>query len=129
MTKWVSIGLLAKCEVLALGLWFSISATVPALRQEFVLSDGQVAILTGSVAVGFVAGTLSSAILGLADRLPPRRFFMVSAFLGAAANLAVYEALMDPGDTLMGMDLFQGGHLSGHDGGPEARSEQRSLQA
>jgi MFS family permease len=39
--------------------------------------------------VGFVAGTLSSAILGLADRLPPRRFFMVSAFLGAAANLAV----------------------------------------
>ena len=36
-----------------------------------------------------VAGTLGSAILGLADRLPPRRFFMISAFMGAAANLAV----------------------------------------
>jgi glycine hydroxymethyltransferase len=31
---------------------------------------------------------------------------------GAAANLAVYWALMEPGDTLMGLDLFQGGHLS-----------------
>ena len=31
---------------------------------------------------------------------------------GAAANLAVYDAIMNPGDTLMGMDLYQGGHLT-----------------
>ena len=31
---------------------------------------------------------------------------------GAQANLAVYFALLDVGDTVMGMDLSQGGHLT-----------------
>ena len=31
---------------------------------------------------------------------------------GAQANIAVYFALLQPGDTVMGMDLSQGGHLT-----------------
>jgi glycine hydroxymethyltransferase len=31
---------------------------------------------------------------------------------GAQANTAVYQALMDPGDTLMGLELSHGGHLT-----------------
>src|SRR3984885_5004970 len=31
---------------------------------------------------------------------------------GAQANTAVYQALMQPGDTLMGLELAHGGHLT-----------------
>ncbi len=36
----------------------------------------------------------------------------VQPLSGAAANLAVYDTVVDAGDTVMGMDLFQGGHLT-----------------
>src|SRR4029450_13802843 len=31
---------------------------------------------------------------------------------GAQANMAVYMACLEPGDTIMGLDLAQGGHLT-----------------
>jgi glycine hydroxymethyltransferase len=36
----------------------------------------------------------------------------VQPLSGSAANLAIYDTFMDAGDTLMGLDLFQGGHLT-----------------
>jgi hypothetical protein len=87
--KWLSIGLLALCEVMALTMWFSASAIIPVLKLEFTFSDRHDSLLASSVAVGFVCGTLVSAILGLPDRIAPCRLFMLAAVIAAAANGAI----------------------------------------
>ncbi len=97
--KTASIILLALCEVAAMSLWFSASAVVPSITAEYPLSDFQISLFTSSVQAGFVLGTLVSAVMGLADRLEPRRFFMASALIASIANASIL--VIEPGSPLV----------------------------
>lgn len=88
-SKAVALPLLILCEVLALSLWFSSTAVIPSLKADYGLDDAAASLISSMVSVGFVIGTLISAGLGLADRLPAVRFFAGSALLAAAANAAI----------------------------------------
>ena len=68
--------------------WFSASAVAPALKVEWRLTDSGAAWLTLAVQLGFVAGTLSSALGNLPDILRTRRLFALSALLASASNAA-----------------------------------------
>ncbi|MBT3396338.1 MAG: MFS transporter [Alphaproteobacteria bacterium] len=111
-TKWPSVALLAICEVFALALWFSATAVIPALRAEFALGDLQASLFSSAVAVGFVTGTLISAVLGLSDRVDPRRLFMIAAFVAAASNALVLA--FPPGSVgVIGMRFVTGICMAG----------------
>jgi len=93
-SKAASLTVLCLCQVAAMALWFSASAVVPSLSAEYELSGFFQSLYTSGVQAGFVVGSLASAILALADRLDPRRFFMAAALVAAAANGAIL--VIDP---------------------------------
>jgi len=84
--RWRALGLLSLAELLALSLWFSASAVLPALSREWALGDTGRAGLTIAVQLGFIVGTLVAALCNLPDVLPPRALMMWGALAGAAAN-------------------------------------------
>jgi len=84
--KWRSLGLLCLAEVLVLTLWFSATAVIPVLRRTTEISDDLAALYSSAVGAGFVAGTLLSAVLALADRMDPRRLFALAALVAAGSN-------------------------------------------
>jgi MFS family permease len=95
--RWRALALIASAELLAMSLWFSGSAVVPALKAAWRISDANAAWLTLAVQLGFVAGTLVSALGNLSDIFPTRRLFAVSAFCGATANALFALAARGPG--------------------------------
>ena len=86
--RWRALVLLSAAELLGMSLWFSASAVVPALSAEWGLSESGASWMTLAVQLGFVAGTLASALLNLPDVISARKLFAASAFCGAALNAA-----------------------------------------
>ncbi|MBG9386663.1 MFS transporter [Caenimonas aquaedulcis] len=84
--KRTSLAILVACEVLAMTVWFSSASVVATVQRTQDVSAQQVALLTSAIQAGFVLGTLLSALLSLADRFDPRRLFMGSALVAAAAT-------------------------------------------
>lgn len=87
--KWSILLLLSLAVLLVMGVWFSASAVLPSLTKAWGLGDSGRAWLTMSVQAGFVAGSLVSVLLNLADRVPARQLFTISAFLAALSTAAI----------------------------------------
>lgn len=94
--KWRSLGILIACELLAMAVWFASAAVLPALRAEHALDPTFEALLTSAVQIGFVVGTLTSALLSLPDRVDPRVLMRFSAVI---AGLASFASAALPGDS------------------------------
>lgn len=93
--KGFAVSMITVCQLMALALWFSATAVLPQLRAEFDISTLQSSLFTSSVLLGFVLGTVSSAALGLADRIEPRRFWAASAMIAATANILILTVPVD----------------------------------
>ncbi|AHG88025.1 major facilitator superfamily MFS_1 [Gemmatirosa kalamazoonensis] len=90
--RWRTLVLLATAELLGMSLWFAASAVSAQYQARWHLSPSETGWLTTVVQVGFVAGTATSALLNLADVVPSRRLFALSAVVGAAANAGLLAA-------------------------------------
>jgi MFS family permease len=91
--RWRALAFLSLAVVLSMTTWFSASAVVPQLREEWGLGDTAAAWLTIAVQLGFVAGATASSVLNLADVVSPR-----VVLLGGAAGAAGANALLAAAD-------------------------------
>lgn len=92
--KGANLALLTVAIILAPAIWFAGTAAVPALLREGVITRGEAGWLTAAVQLGFVLGTLISALLSLADRWPARALFFGSATLAGLGTVA--QAFLEP---------------------------------
>lgn len=96
------------------------------IASENFVSDAvriaQGSVLTNKYAEGYPGRRYYGGceFVDVAERLAQERacrlfgaeYANVQPHSGSQANMAVYFALLEPGDTIMGMDLRQGGHLT-----------------
>lgn len=87
--RWWQLALLTTAMLLGMSVWLAASAVGPVLAASLHLDAGQTGWLTSAVQLGFVAGTLTAAILNLADILPSRWYVAGAAVLAAVANASL----------------------------------------
>jgi MFS family permease len=88
MSRTRALLLISTAILFAMSLWFGVSAVAPQIAKEWHLDASTTSWLTLAVQLGFVAGTLVSATINLADIIRPRLLIALCAILGAIANAA-----------------------------------------
>lgn len=86
------LALLAVAELLGMSVWFAGTVLAPALSRSWGLTPAESAWITSVVPLGFVAGTLTLAVLNIPDTVPSRTLFSVAALAAAAANALLLVA-------------------------------------
>ena len=97
--SWAALAVVSVAVLLGMSVWFAASAVGPVLQARWELDAVAAGWLTSLVQLGFVAGTLAAALLGVADVLDSRSYFAGSALGAALANAALlvvpgYEAAL-----------------------------------
>jgi MFS family permease len=70
-------------------LWFAGNAIMPEIIANLHLENSFLAHVTSAIQFGFITGTLTFAVLTIADRFSPSLVFWVSAVLAGIFNLAI----------------------------------------
>lgn len=76
-------------------LWFAGNAVMPDIVRSLGIHSDFLAHLTSAVQLGFITGTLTFAILNVADRFSPSWVFFSSSLAAAICNLGI---VMDDGN-------------------------------
>jgi MFS family permease len=108
-SKFWSVIVLVSAEMAGMSLWFMSAAILPDILRETAISVTRQALLSSSVQAGFVVGALVISMVGIADRLDPRKVFAACAVAAAAANLSIL--FVDPGGLLAILARFATGAL------------------
>ena len=83
-----AVVLVVLAQALGTSLWFSPSGAADGLMAALGIGTAAFGWLIAATQLGFIAGTLSFAITGMADRFAASRICAVSCLAGAAANAA-----------------------------------------
>lgn len=73
-------------QLFGTSLWFSANGAAGNLMQDWGITEADIGLLTNAVQFGFIVGTLTFSLTGLADRFEASRIFTISALLGAFFN-------------------------------------------
>src|SRR5579884_2843359 len=84
-----TLGLIAGCDVLAMGTWFSASAVILPLASAFGIAAENRGWVTGAVQLGFVGGALCSAAIALPDWIEIRKLIIAGVAVAVLANAAI----------------------------------------
>jgi MFS family permease len=89
------VATIACAQLFGTSLWFSANSVAPDLMHAWGIGVSGIGLLTNAVQLGFILGTLTFSLSGLADRFPASAIFVVCAVLGATFNAGF--ALMSHG--------------------------------
>jgi MFS family permease len=77
---------IAIAQLFGTSLWFSANSAAADLMRAWGIGASGIGLLTNSVQFGFILGTSTFALTGLADRFAASRIFVTCTLLGALFN-------------------------------------------
>ena len=82
------IAVIVIAQLFGTSLWFSTNSAADDLMRVWGATPADIGRLTNATQLGFILGTLTFAVSGLADRFSASRIFALCAILGGLANAA-----------------------------------------